>query len=1102
MGAANPPRLTSVTSLDPVLSSPNLRLVPDDGPERPASSPPKAGLFPSLGVVRYEPRPGAVVSLVDDLTVDEGTVYRLAFHPELAFTGETKPVPVHGATFIGVRAVTPDGEAAWLVDQQGVPFTPDDEGVLWSDQWNLIDLDLSPYSGRTVRLELVGGEGAGGRGWMQSAGQVPLDPESDDVVARVRTTRGTHQRTGASLSRGNTFPLTCVPHGFNFLTPVTDARTTRWIYGWTGSDYDDNPRPALQALAFSHQPSPWIADRFAFQLMPWQGEAHVNPFQRQRHFDHERELDRPHHYRVDLDARPGDQGIRAEMTPTSRAAVFRFIFTGDTARGVVLDQPGSGSLEVVQLPDGRVSFTASLEPYIDLRHPAEPALMGYVYGETRQPVRPKGQWSREGLPELPGRLGRSITRGFPTSLRVPVPRPQSRVLTLTEGDELEVVVAMSFISTAQARQTLQHEIGAASFDEIKQRGHDLWQGLLGRLEIDGGSREHRTAAWSNLARLYAWPNEHHEFVGTADRPKWAHASPVRRQGEEVARHLRDRTGAPVVAGPMYVNNGYWDTYRTCWPAYHLFTPQRSVELVAGQVAHYREGGWMPRWCAPGYVDCMVGTSSDAIFADANAHGIAQDELAAYDSALRNATCASERTIVGRVGIDRGRFVGHIDTDTKEGFSWSMENANCDAALALWSQRLAADESLPERRAEFEANALRFAHRSLGWHTLFDENTGFLQGRRPDGSWHWDEADYDPERWGDDYTETNGWGMAFSVPHDGAGLAAALGGEDLLATKLDEALATIETASVATAGSCEPDMHERVEARALRLGMIGMSNQPAHHIPFMYAHTGQHHRTQWLTREILQRLFVGSEIGQGYPGDEDNGEMSAWWLFAAFGFYPLLVGSGEFVLTAPLFERMAFTRDNGRRIEVRASGVEHRYIQSVTVNGEAWNEVTLPVSLFTEDVLMEMELGPEPSSWAAESRPRSISTTEGFPTTWRGDLSSSAKVTRHRAGQDWDLGTGLCDDQGELEDLSAGDMIDLLWQEPVSTQILTLTTEDLDPAPVEVEILVDEAWVPAGVEPRAALWANQTQAYGFAHEGVRGVRVRVTADTRLRQLEIY
>ncbi|CAI9399963.1 hypothetical protein AESSP_00297 [Aestuariimicrobium sp. T2.26MG-19.2B] len=1058
---------------------------------------------------RYEPRPGASVTLVEALDVAGDTVFRIAVHPELGFTPDDKPVPLHQATLVGVRALDDAGEQTWLVDQHGLPFVPDDEGVLWSDQWNLVDLDLSPLAGRTVRLDLVAGERSGGRGWLQVVGPVPTPVESPDVVARVRTTRGTHGRSGESLSRGNTFPLTCVPHGFNFLTPVTDARTTRWLYGWTGSDYDDEPRPALQALSFSHQPSPWIADRFGFQLMPWQGQAHVNPFQRQRRFAHENELDRPHHYRVDLDPAPGgsaaDQGsIRAEMTPTSHAGAFRFRFQGGGPRGVVLDLPGSGRLDVVQLPDGRVSFTAAIDSDIDLRHPAEPGLRGYVYGETRQPVTHRGQWSREGLPELPTILGRRITRAFPTSLRVPLPRPQSRVLTLTDGDELEVVVAMSFISTAQARHNLALEIGGRGFDEILEQAHDQWADLLGRLELDGGTLDQRTSAWSNLARLYAWPNEHHENVGTAQAPVWAHASPVK---EHLHRHLPDRTGAAVVRGRMYVNNGYWDTYRTCWPAYHLFTPTRAQDLLEGQVAHYREGGWMPRWCAPGYVDCMVGTSSDAIFADAAAHSIDQDELAAYDSALRNATCASERTIVGRVGIDRGRFVGHVDTDTDEGFSWSMENANCDAALALWSRRLAADESLPERRAEFEANAVWFAHRSLGWRTLFDDRTGFLQGRRPDGSWRWEPADYDPERWGDDYTETNGWGMAFSVPHDGAGLASALGGEARLAAKLDQALATVETASEATAGSYPATMHERVEARALRLGMIAMSNQPAHHSPFMYAHTGHHHRTQWLTREILERLFVGSEIGQGYPGDEDNGEMSAWWLFAAFGFYPLQVGSGEFVITAPLFRRMAFTRDNGRRIEVRASGVEHRHIQSVRVNGQPWDEVTLPLSLFDHDLLVEVELGADPSQWAAGSRPRSISTTDGFPEAWTGDLTARARVSRHRTGQDWDLGTELTDDRGQVEELSAGDVIEITWDDPVSTQVITFTTEDLTACPLAVEVLTEAdgshpAWAETPVRPRAALWANQTQAHLFRHLGVRGVRVTALADTRLRQLEVY
>ncbi len=1070
-----------------VPTEPTLTLVPDAGPPAPPSSTPHTGLMPGAPVQRYDLFGAGCAVLNRGLSVEADTVLRLAVYPELGFTEDAKPIPVHGATLVGVRARRQDGSVVWLSDQHRQQFVPGEAGWLWSDQWNLVELDLSELAGEQVDIELVSDDHATGRGWLQPLGVRPAPVEAADVVERVSTTRGSHNPAGDALSRGNTFPLTCVPHGFNFLTPVTDARTIRWLYAWPGSQHDPDPRPALQGLAFSHQPSPWIADRFGFQLMPWAGRAHLDPKARARHFDHEDETDQPHHYRVELEG-----GLVAEMTPTSRAAVFRFEFPGDGPQGAILDMPESGNLQVEQLPDGRVAFRAKVQTRDPLARRGQ--LAGYVYGETRQPVTTRQGWTRESIPELPTTLGRKITQNWPDALRPPLPRTRARILQLSQGRSLEVVAAMSFISIDQARKNLTLEVGQDSFEQVKAKAHDQWAELLGRLEITGGTLDQRRVAWSNLARLYAWPNEHHENIGTAEKPQWAHASP-----ELIGRpHSDQRTGAEIVDGVMYVNNGYWDTYRTCWPAYHLFTPLAATDLINGQVAHFTDGGWTPRWCAPGYVDCMVGTSSDTIFADAAAHGLSFDELTAYDSALRNACVPSEHSVTGRKGLDRGRFTGYIDTDTEEGFSWSVENATCDAAIADWSASLAtraAELGVPERAEEFAANADWFGHRGMSWRTLFDDRVGFLQGRRPDGQWRWSATDYDPERWGDDYTETNGWGMAFHAPQDGAGLADAYGSEAALAAKLELAIATPETASEATAGSYPANMHERTEARALRLGMIAMSNQPAHHTPYMFAFTGQHHRTQWLTREIVDRLFVGSDIGQGYPGDEDNGEMSAWWLFAALGLYPLQVGSGELVITAPLFERMALRRDDGHLIEVRASHIEHRYIQQVTINGEPWHQITVPVSAFGQDILIEVELGPEPSAWAADSRPRSIS--QGRTSTrWYPDHTTGAAIAS--TGQ----GAGLIDDRGQVAVLDAGTVVTIDLPATIDATLLTLTTEQLAAPALGVEVRRGDEWVAAPVQLRGAKWANQTQAYRFDQADIDGVRLTAEQPVQLRQVELY
>ena len=1074
-----------------------LSLTLDAGPTDPTSSTPKVGLVPGAPVFRYEFTGAGRSRLAADLTIAAHTSFRVAIYPELLFDeGEPDPLPNHSSTFIGLIAATAHGDRA-LLDQHHWGVHAGEPGVLVTDQWNLVDLDLTGLIDQTVDIVLVSPDGHRGTGWVQVIGAVPSpDPQSPtDPIDLVRTTRGSHQHSGSSLSRGNTFPLTNLPHGFNFLTPVTDARSHRWFYSWHGRPNDPDPRPTLQALAISHCPSPWMGDRLGFQVMSWTGHADIDPLVRERHFDHADELDRPHHYRVRL-----EDGVVAEMAPTNHAAIFRFDFldVAASASGAILDMPGTGELTLSLLTDGRLSFTAMIDPPADWQVDGLAPLAGYVYGETRQRVEILDVSSREGIPELPTNLGRKLSRCWPRWLRVKVDRSQSGAVRLLEGATLEVIVGVSQISTQQARHNLDLEIGDGSFEQVVDTARTTWADLLDRLEITGGTHDQRVSAYSNLARLYSWPTEHHENGAiTGAPPRWVYASPFQ---PPVAGHQRHQSGATVRPGKLHVNNGFWDTFRTSWPAYHLLTPRRSSELLDGIVQQYLDGGWMARWSAPGYCDIMVGTSSDVVFADASAHGLEFNELAGYDSALRNACVPTDRDEVGRKGLQRGRFRGYIDTDTVEGLSWSLDNANSDAALARWSARLAERGADPARDSEFRANAIWFTHRAMAYQHLFDQDTGFFRARTRSGEFR--EEQFDPLLWGRDYTETTAWGMAFHAPFDGAGLARLHGGEDRLAAALDQAEHTPESGSPRVGAHYGSVIHEMREARALRLGQIAMGNQPAHHIPFMWAHTGQHHRTQWLVREILERGFVGSEIGQGYPGDEDNGEMSAWWLLAAVGLYPLAVGSGEFVLTAPLFERLAFRRDDDTILEVRAGNVEHRFIQSLTINGEPWHQISVPAATLRGNVSLQFELGPEPSGWARDSRPSSLS--DLVPDQrHQADLTGHARIGVHT--HDGARDSALCDDRGEIETLHAGEVLELGWDEPVQASVWTLTTEDVDAPPLAAEVCRFGVWqsVPG---PRPALWTNQTQAYLLFADGgadpITGLRLRAESDVDLRQVEVY
>ena len=451
----------------------------------------------------------------------------------------------------------------------------------------------------------------------------------------------------------------------------------------------------------------------------------------------------------------------------------------------------------------------------------------------------------------------------------------------------------------------------------------------------------------------------------------------------------------LVDGEITVNHGFWDTYRTAWPLLGLLARERTAALADGVVQHYRDGGWTPRWTAPGYCDCMVGTSADIVFADLVAAGVDGFDLwSAFDSALRNATVPAADPRVGRKGLDTAIFTGVSDTDTDEGLSWALDNALNDYGVARLATALAEREPGHPRAAELAACASYFEGRAQHYANHFDPTTEFFAGVRPDGTFRYGPEDFDPRRWGEDYTETNAWGMRFSVPHDGEGLAALFGGRHRLEAALDAFFTEPETGRAEFRGGYDQVIHEMTEARNVRMGMLGLSNQPAHHIPFMYLYAQAPAKTQRIVRDCVDRLFLGSEIGQGYPGDEDNGELSAWWVYAAIGLYPLTPGSGTYVITAPRFD--ATTIDVGGvaplQINARREDPDACYIHAVRVDGEPWSKTWIDIERLRRGAVIDVELQVTPGSWGtgAEDVPPSLTPPGGSPRPWR-DLTRGGSV---------------------------------------------------------------------------------------------------------------
>ncbi|WP_329362115.1 GH92 family glycosyl hydrolase [Streptomyces sp. NBC_00669] len=833
-------------------------------------------------------------------------------------------------------------------DVNGVALTPRAQGdskILYASQWNAVAASVGKVAaGKTIDRILLGyddpaGSAAQGaatqfKGWIDdlTIGAAPAANTSRSYVDHVDTRRGTN--SSGSFSRGNNLPLTAVPNGFNFYTPVTDAGSDSWEYSYAAQNNADN-LPELQALGISHEPSPWMGDRDLFQVMPSTatGTPDLDRTKRALPFKHSDEVAQPDYYGVTF-----TNGLKAEIAPADHSAIMRFTFPGNTG-DLLFDNIDN---------NGGLTFDAAkgtLDGYADHKS-------GLSTGASRMYVHAEFDRTPGTATKTTG-AGRDNVTGyaqFDTS--------GNKVVTMR--------IATSFISADQAKKNLDQEIPqGTSFTSVKDRAAQAWNAKLGKVEVQGASDDQLTTLYSDLYRMNLYPNSASENTGTNAHPVWSYASSFSPQGPSSPT----QTGAKVVPGQVYVNNGFWDTYRTEWPAYSLLESDTAGKLANGFVQQYKDGGWTARWSSPGYADLMTGTSSDVAFADAYAKGVTGfDAKAAYEAAVKNATTVSPNSGTGRKGIDTSEFTGYTNTSVDGSVSWSLDGYVNDYGIGTMAAKLAkAPGTSKADRERYQEESAYFLARAQNYTTIFNKNVGFFEGRKADGSWRVADSDYDPKTWGYEYTESNGWNYAFTVPQDPAGLTSLYGGQKSMEKKLDTFFGTQETAQGDT-GSYGGTIHEMIEARDVRMGELGMSNQPSYGIPYMYDYAGAPAKTQAAVREIEQRLFTGSSIGQGYPGDEDNGATSTWQIFSALGFYPLQTGSGNYEIGSPLFTKATIHLDNGKTITVNApkNSRSNVYVQSLKVNGKPYNKVYLTQDQLSKGAVLDFTMGAKPSTWGTGS----------------------------------------------------------------------------------------------------------------------------------------
>lgn len=693
-----------------------------------------------------------------------------------------------------------------------------------------------------------------------------------DPVEWVNPLMGTASK--GSLSTGNTYPAIACPWGMNFWMPQTGKMGDGWAY-----TYDADK---LRGFKQTHQPSPWINDYGQFAIMPVTGKVKFNENERASWFSHKAEIAKPYYYSVYL----ADHDVTTEITPTERAAVIRFTFPKTDSAFVVIDALDKGSyIKVLAAENKIIGYTtknsggvpANFKNYFELTFDKP---FTYVATFTNGKLN-KGQEEAKD-----NHVGAVI--GFAT----------------TKGEKVNVKVASSFISPEQAALNLKQEVGNSSFDVVKAKAKESWNKELGRIKVEGGTSEQTRTFYSCLYRTMLFPRKFYEMDAQG---KVMHYSPYNGQ---------------VLPGYMFTDNGFWDTFRATFPFFNLMYPSMNSHIMEGMVNAYKESGWLPEWASPGHRDCMIGSNSASLIADAYLKGVRGFDInTAYEALIKNSNNAGPLTSVGRAGAKYYNELGYVpyDVDINENTARTLEYAYDDFTI----YKLAKELKRPA--AEIE----RFAKQARNYRNVFDAETKLMRGKNKDGKF---QAPFNPFKWGDAFTEGNSWHYTWSVFHDIQGLANLMGGKEMFVKMLDSVFNMPPVFDDSYYGGT---IHEIREMQIMNMGQYAHGNQPIQHMTYLYNYAGQPWKTQYWVREIMNRLYTATP--DGYCGDEDNGQTSAWYVFSALGFYPVCPGTSQYVLGAPLFRKTTVKLENGKELILSApnNSEANRYIKGAKFNNVAY-----------------------------------------------------------------------------------------------------------------------------------------------------------------------
>lgn len=695
-----------------------------------------------------------------------------------------------------------------------------------------------------------------------------------EPVDYVSTLVGT--QSSYAISTGNTYPAVCMPWGMNFWTPQTGKMGDGWTYTYTADK--------LRGFKQTHQPSPWINDYGQFTIMPETGETPIfDEEKRASWFSHKAEVATPYYYRAYL----ADYDVVTELAPTERAAIMRITFPENKSY-VVVDAFDKGSYVKI-MPKERmiVGYTTKNSGGVPQNF-KNYFVMKFDKDFTYTAAVTDGRINTADIKAECNHAGGIV--GFKT----------------IRGEQVNVRIASSFISEEQAIENLK-ELGSDSFDEVKARGRNTWNDILGRIEVKSDDIDHLRTFYSCLYRSVLFPRSFYEKNAKGEI---VHYSPY--NGE-------------VLPGYMFTDTGFWDTFRCLFPLLNVMYPSMNEKMQAGLVNAYKESGFLPEWASPGHRGCMVGNNSASIVADAYLCGLKNYDAETLWQAVVHGASAVHPTVssTGRLGYEYYNKLGYVPYDVKinENVARTLEYAYDDWCIYEFGK------ALGKSKKELEP----FRKRAFNYRNVFDSESKLMRGRLKNGKF---QSPFSPLKWGDAFTEGNAWHYTWSVFHDPAGLIQLMGGKQTFNNMLDSVFNVPPLFDDSYYGSV---IHEIREMQIMNMGNYAHGNQPVQHMIYLYGYSGEPWKTQYWIRQTMQRMYNANP--DGYCGDEDNGQTSAWYVFSAMGFYPVCPGAGEYVLGAPYFDEMTLHLENGRTVSIKANDNtdDNCYVNSLTLNGKPYSK---------------------------------------------------------------------------------------------------------------------------------------------------------------------